>query len=169
MESLIRQLDNWQNATSNEILAWFSEELTTSVSNRLNANDLFKLLGTEVACGLATALDAAGLGLVNLSVASPSGIDFGDDETQRMLATLAVANPAFAPYAATLQGLGKVTKSRWHRTYGDNQALPTVQAITEAVSGMKLLNKCEQAIAIFSSPNRQGKTFAQLKQEVGAL
>lgn len=137
MEPLIRQIENWQDKSASEIFDYFQEAITTTRSNRLNANDLFKLLGTETACGLAGALNAAGLGLVNQSIASV-GIDFGDDETQRMLSKLAEANPAFQPYADTLMGLGQYTATRWERNVGPGSGdLPTVEQIAETVTLMK--------------------------------
>ena len=141
MQPLIRQIENWQDAKPSEILAYFQESVTTARPNRLNANDLFKLLGTETACGLAAALSAAGLGLVNQSIASV-GIDFGDDETQRMLAKLAEANPAFQPYADVLMGLGKYTATRWERNAGPAgpAELPTVEEIAETVAAMKAID-----------------------------
>lgn len=141
MEPLIRQMPDWQTAEPSEILAYFQESVTTPRSNRLNANDLFKLLGTETACKLAAALSAAGLGLVNQSIASV-GIDFGDDETQRMLSKLAEANPAFQPYADTLMGLGKHTATRWERNAGPagQDELPTVEQIAETVAAMKAID-----------------------------
>ena len=172
MEPLIRQYDGWQDAAPADILAWFQESITTARSNRLNANDLFKLLTTEVTCALAGALDSAGLGLVNLSIASSAGIDFGDDEMQRMLAALAVGNPAFQPYADTLMGLGKTTATRWERNAGPgNPEPPTVEQIAETVAAMKVIDakalvrawRDEVLLPLVDSLTNEGKTIEEIK------
>lgn len=175
MENLIRQFEGWENSDAAAIREWMAEQTTVLRTNRQNGNQLMKLLGTEVANGLAGALESAGLKLVVYSLATPDGIDFGDPETQRMLDVLG-QNPAFAPVIGVLKGLGQDTRTRWARTYGDVD-LPTVEQVAEAVELAKandaklLVREWRNSVLLpaVDTAINEGKTVEQIKEVIANL
>lgn len=175
MDRLIRQYEGWEDADATDILAWMAVETTELVTARRNANELMILLGTVTANQLAAALEAAGLKLVVYSLATPTGINFGDPETQQMLDTLAAQIPAFAEHAATLKAIGKDTRTRWARTYGDDP-LPTVEDVAAAVDLAKLNDakatvrqwRDSVLLPLVDAAINEGKSVAEIKAEIAA-
>lgn len=175
MDHLIRQFPGWEISDAATILAWMATETTELRSVRKNANELMKLLGTEVANGLAVALSNAGLPLVVGSLAQPTGIDFGDVETQRMLDILG-QNPAFAPHVVALKALGQDTRTRWARSYPD-LPLPTVEQVTAAIvlaktnDAKSLVREWRNSVLLpaVDTAINEGKTIIQIKEVIAAL
>lgn len=176
LDTLIPTIPDWETLTAEEILTWISEETTELRTNYKNANGLMKLLSTELACALSDALEAAGLKLVVYSLATEQGINFGDDETQRMLTALA-ADPAFAPHAETLKAIGKYTASRWVKHNGPGD-IPSLEQVTERLAMCKLEKMKRENAAwkndvldpLVRNAINEGKTLTEIKTLItGAL
>lgn len=175
LDTIIRDFEGWETANPEDILAWLSEEVTTSKTSRYNARQLMKLLTTEVACALSNALKEAGMELVIYQLASESGIDFGDEETQRMLTIIGQQNQSFAPFVETLKNLGTYTATRWNRHCGGE--LPTLEQIQERVNIQKIedvkkvsrawFNDVLQPLVINAINN--GKTIEEIKALIAGI
>lgn len=166
MDRLIRQYDGWEDATAADLLAWMATETTEPKSFRQNGSQLMKLLKTEVACALAEALESAGMKLVVAQIATPDGIDFGDDETQRMLTKLGESSEAFAPYVGALKALGQDTRTRWARAYGD-EPLPQEAAVALARQQMLCTDwRDATLLPLVNAAINSGKTVDEIKAEI---
>ena len=174
MEFLLRQNENWKTATPAELLTWLTTETIELKSNRLNANDLMKLLGTETANNLAGVLEATGLKLVVYSLATKDGIDFGDPETQRMLDVLS-QNPAFAPVVDMLKAFGQDRRTRWARF--SKADLPTEQEIVNVLTLAKSNDakavlvrwRNDILMPIVDAAINEGRTIDKIKSEIALL
>lgn len=175
MENLIRQFEDWEEASPESILAWMSETTTELRSVRKNANELMILLGTKVANGLTSALNAAGLPLIPMALATPDGIDFGHPETQSALDELGKIDQ-FKPFVATLKAIGQDIRTRWARTYGDVD-LPTVEQVEEAVELAKvndakmLVREWRNTVLLqaVDTAINEGQTVDQIKEVIAKL
>lgn len=177
LDTLIREYAGWQTAEPADIQTWLNEEITTIQTNYQNGKQLMKLLTTEVANALCNALEAAGLKLVVYSLASETGLNFGDEETQRMLDALGAGDPTFAPYVAGLKALGLYTATRWVRHSGPGE-VPTLEQIAERVTIQNGEDLKRENRAWFTSvleplvvsTINNGATLAELKTAIaGAL
>jgi len=175
MDHLIRQFEGWEDSDAAVIREWMAEQTTELRSVRKNANELMILLGTKVANGLTSALNAAGLPLIPMALATPDGIDFGHPETQSALDELG-AIPQFAPFVSTLKAIGQDTRTRWARFYGDAD-LPTVEQIAEAVALAKsndaklLVREWRNTVLLpaVDTAINEGQTVEQIQEVIANL
>lgn len=138
MESLIRQIENWQSKTAGEILSYFSENVSQNVTEDYTVAKLINLLGEDSArivvgtIQQAAAVDPLmGPTLNALSVAP--GIQLYTDDRQAGIDQLAALASWPNELTQAVKALGRRTLTRWAEVYGEIP-LPTTDEIAAVVA-----------------------------------
>lgn len=142
-EQVIEQFEGWRTADPADILDWMVTETTVLKSNRMTVEELIGEFGTETVSHFVNALEALEFDAMALVLnCSPNGLEFGSEETQRVLALL-VGYPEFANYVPMFKALGLDTRTPWQRVMGEAPT-PVVEMISILRTAMLIEEQKEQ-------------------------
>lgn len=177
MESLIRQIENWQAKSPSEILVYFQESVSQNITEDYTVAKLINLLGEDnarIVVGTiqqAAAVDPLmGPTLNALSVAP--GIQLYTDDRQAGIDQLAVFASWPNELTQAVKALGRRMLTRWENNAGPgNPEPPTVEQIAETVAAMKVIDakalvrawRDEVLLPLVDSLTNEGKTIEEIK------